>query len=40
MASVTTEMNAEPFYRYIRMLAEHQGKPLPMLLPGTYPTIK
>jgi hypothetical protein len=40
MPSVAAEMDTEPFYKYLRMLAEHQGKPLPMLLPGTYPTIK
>jgi protease-4 len=30
----------EPAYRYIKLLLENPGKPLPMLVPGTYPTLK
>ncbi len=30
----------EPFIKYIKMLSAHPGEPLPMLLPGTYPTLK
>ena len=29
----------DPVYRYILMLNEHRGRPLPMLAPGTYPSI-
>ncbi len=28
----------DPVYEYIRMNIEHKGKPLPMMVPGTYPT--
>lgn len=30
----------EPVYKYLKMLSEHPGEPLPMLMPGTYPTLK
>ncbi|MBD3233569.1 MAG: hypothetical protein GF315_07575 [candidate division Zixibacteria bacterium] len=30
----------DPVLEYIRMLNEHQGRPLPMLIPGTYPEIE
>jgi protease-4 len=28
----------DPVYEYIRMNIEHKGKPLPMMVPGAYPT--
>jgi len=35
---VSTKVADDPLIRYIRMAIEHNGRPLPMLLPGTYPT--
>jgi len=32
------EVEDDPMYRYILMLNEHRGRPLPMLAPGTYPS--
>jgi protease-4 len=33
------EIKNNAVYRYIKMLSENPGKPLPMLIPGTYPSI-
>jgi protease-4 len=38
--SVKAQLNTDPFYRYIQLSIENQGRPLPMLLPGTYPTLE
>lgn len=40
LSPVKTELAEEPVYRYIKLLSERPGQPLPMLLPGTYPTLK
>lgn len=37
---VTTEIELDPVYQYLKMVSEHQGQPLPMLLPGMYPVIE
>lgn len=37
---VKTEVEEEPVYRYIKLLTDRPAQPLPMLLPGTYPTLK
>lgn len=31
------EIDTDPLVKYIKMLNDHNGRPLPMLLPGTYP---
>ncbi len=38
--SLTTEVEQDPVYQYLKMVSGHQGQPLPMLLPGMYPVIK
>lgn len=30
----------EPAYLYLKMTSDHAGRPLPMMLPGSYPTLK
>jgi hypothetical protein len=40
LSPVKAELAEEPVYRYIKLLSERPGQPLPMLLPGTYPTLK
>jgi protease-4 len=37
---IATSVKDDPVLQYLKMLSEHRGLPLPMLLPGTYPTIK
>jgi protease-4 len=37
---ISTSVKDDPVLQYLRMLSEHYGMPLPMLLPGTYPTIE
>ena len=39
LSLISTIMD-EPVYKYLKMLSEHPGEPLPMLVPGTYPTLK
>jgi len=36
---VQSEIKNDPVLQYIRMVTEHPGQPLPLLLPGSYPTI-
>jgi protease IV len=38
--SIMSQFDTDPFFRYIKLTAENQGRPLPMLIPGTYPTLK
>ncbi len=38
--SLTAELKDDPTYQYIKMCSERRGQPLPMLIPGTYPTIE
>ncbi|MCD6160818.1 MAG: S49 family peptidase [candidate division Zixibacteria bacterium] len=33
-------LDYDPVFRYIRMISDHNGKPLPMLTPGTYPEVE
>jgi protease-4 len=37
---ITTNLENDPVLQYIKMVSERPGRPLPMLLPGTYPTIE
>jgi len=39
LSPVSTLMDP-PVYNYLKLLSEHPGEPLPMLLPGTYPSLK
>jgi hypothetical protein len=38
--SIMSQFDTDPFFRYIKLTAENQGRPLPMLIPGTYPILK
>jgi len=40
MPSLPVKFENDPVYQYIKMCSEHRGRPLPMLIPGTYPTIE
>jgi protease IV len=40
MNPLPISMEGDPAYRYIKMNLEHKGQPLPMLIPGTYPTVE
>ncbi len=37
--SIATGIEQDPVYQYLKMYSGHLGQPLPMLLPGMYPTI-
>lgn len=37
---IATRVENDPVLQYIRMVGERRGQPLPLLLPGTYPTIE
>ncbi len=36
---VSMKMQEDAVIQFIRMICEHPGKPLPLLLPGTYPSL-
>ena len=36
---VQSEITNDPVLQYIRMVSEHAGQPLPLLPPGSYPTL-
>lgn len=38
MSPIPFELEDNDVYRYIRMATEQPGRPLPMLIPGTYPS--
>jgi len=38
--SIAETLEDNPTYQYIKMCSERRGQPLPMLIPGTYPTIE
>ncbi len=40
LSPLSVEIKQDAVYQYLKMTTEHPGKPLPMLLPGTYPTIE
>ncbi len=40
MPSFPITFENDPVYRYIKMNLEHKGRPLPMMIPGTYPTLE
>jgi len=40
ISPLTTNLENDPVLQYIKMFSERRGQPLPMLLPGTYPTIE
>jgi len=37
---ISTEITNSSIYKYVKMTSENPGKPLPMLIPGTYPELK
>jgi protease-4 len=39
-SSIKTKIDEDPTIRYIRLLSEHPGEPVPMMLPGSYPSLK
>jgi len=40
ISPLTTNLENDPVLQYVKMFSERRGQPLPMLLPGTYPTIE
>jgi protease-4 len=38
--SISETLEDNPTYQYIKMCSERRGQPLPMLVPGTYPTLE
>jgi len=40
ISPIATNLENDPVVQYIKMVSARHGQPLPMLLPGTYPTIE
>ncbi len=40
LVSTTSQLESDPVFQYLHMWCEQPGKPLPLLEPGTYPTLK
>jgi protease-4 len=38
--SISSNLESDPVYQYLKMVCDNPGYPLPMLLPGTYPSIE
>lgn len=39
ISPISQKIESDPVYRYIKMVCERPGQPLPTLLPGTYPML-
>jgi len=40
LSPIGARLDNDPVYQYIKMVSDHGGAPLPLLLPGTYPSLE
>lgn len=39
VSPISAKSEEDPFLKFIRMISEHPGQPLPLMIPGTYPDV-